>query len=128
LIGSSPPERVRLDVPWLTILKVLSAAALVWIWLQIWPIVMVILVSLVLTVALEPVVRWLERRRFTRGLAVLAVGVVTLVTFGAFLRPWRRSRSKRSCCPAVWHRFGESVAVRAPVATPAYAEVRIPPR
>ena len=40
----SPPERVRLYVPWLTILKILSAAALVWIWLQAWPILMVVLV------------------------------------------------------------------------------------
>ena len=84
-MSPSPPEHVRLDVSWLTILKILSAAALVWIWLQIWPIVMVVLVSLVLAVTLEPVVRWLERRRFRRGLAVLVVGAVTLATFGAFL-------------------------------------------
>ena len=57
-MSSSLPERARLDVPWLTILKVLSAAALVWIWLQLWPIVMVVLVSLVLAVTLEPVVHW----------------------------------------------------------------------
>ena len=46
-MSPSPPERVRLYVPWLTIFKILSAAALVWIWLQVWPIVMVVLVSLV---------------------------------------------------------------------------------
>src|SRR5213076_1963454 len=74
----SPPERVRLYVPWLTILNVLAAAALVWIWLQVWPIVMVVLVSLVLAIALEPVVQRLERWRFKRGLAVLVVGAVTL--------------------------------------------------
>jgi predicted PurR-regulated permease PerM len=34
---------------------------------------------------LEPVIRWLERRRFKRGLAVLMVGAVTLTTLGAFL-------------------------------------------
>jgi predicted PurR-regulated permease PerM len=70
-MSPSPPERVQLYVPWLTIVKILSAVALVWIWLQFWPIVMVVLVSLVLAVALEPVVRWLEQRRFKRGLAVL---------------------------------------------------------
>src|SRR6202521_621149 len=84
-MSSSSPERGRLDVSWLTILKILSAAALIWIWLQIWPIVMVVLVSLVLAVTLEPVVRWLERRRFKRGLAVVLVGAVTLATVGAFL-------------------------------------------
>src|SRR5580704_16762487 len=84
-MSSSPPERVRVDVSWLTILKILSAAALVWVWLQVWPIVMVVLVSLVLAVTLEPVVWWLERRGFTRGLAVTAVGAVTLAIFGAFI-------------------------------------------
>jgi hypothetical protein len=71
-MSSSCPEYVRVDVPWLTILKILAATALVWIWLQIWPIVMVVLVSLVLAVTLEPVVEWLKRRRFTRGLALHA--------------------------------------------------------
>src|SRR5471030_1015368 len=84
-MSPSPPECVRLDVSWLIILKILSVAALVWIWLQVWPIVMVVLVSLVFAVTLEPVVRWMERRRFKRGLAVLVVGAVTLATFGAFL-------------------------------------------
>src|SRR5580692_3128762 len=84
-MSPSPPACVRLEMPWLTILKILSAAALVWIWLQVWPIVMVVLVSLVLAVALEPIVEWLERHGFTPGLAVLAVGVVTLVMVGAFV-------------------------------------------
>ena len=117
MIGSSPPERVRLDVTWLTILKILSAAALVWIWLQIWPIVMVVLVSLVLAVALEPVVRWLERRRFKRGLAVLVVGTVTLVAFGAFLFAAVAPLTEQTKLLAGRiASFQESVAVRVPVA------------
>jgi predicted PurR-regulated permease PerM len=81
----SPHDGVRLYVPWLTILKILSTVVLVWIWLQVWPIVLVVLVALVLAVTLEPVVRWLERRKVKRGLAVLLVGVVTLATIGMFL-------------------------------------------
>ena len=102
---------------WLTILKILSAAALVWIWLQIWPIVMVVLVSLVLAVALEPVVRWLERRRFKRGLAVLVVGTVTLVAFGAFLFAAVAPLTEQTKLLAGRiASFQESVAVRVPVA------------
>jgi hypothetical protein len=102
-MSPSPPECVRLDVPWLTILKVLSAAVLVWIWLQLWPIVMVMLVSLVLAVTLEPIVHWLERRKFSRGLSVVVVGAVPLAALGAFLsfQPWRRSRNRRRCSSAV---------------------------
>ena len=79
------PERLRVDVSWLTILKILSAAALVWIWLQIWPIVMVVLVSVVLAVTLEPAVRWLEQRKLRRSVAVLVVGAVPLISFSLFL-------------------------------------------
>src|SRR5471030_1503614 len=116
-MSPSPPECVRLDVSWLTILKILSAAALVWIWLQAWPIVMVVLVSLVLAITLEPVVHWLEQRRFTRGLAVLVVGAVTLATFGAFLFAAVAPLAEETKL-LVGHvaSFQESVAVRVPVA------------
>src|ERR1700685_1915130 len=113
---SSPPARVRLDVPWLTIVKILSAAARVWVWLQVWPIVMVVLVSLVLAVALEPIVEWLERLGFAPGLAVLPVGIVTLVIFGAFLftaaAPFTSQAKQLAANLAS---FQESIAVRAPV-------------
>jgi predicted PurR-regulated permease PerM len=116
-MNPSPPERVRLYLPWRTIFKILSAAALVWIWLRIWPIVMVGLVALVLAVTLEPVVRWLERRRLKRGLAVLVVGVVTLAAIGAFLAaaaaPLREETTLLASRVAA---LQESVAVRVPVA------------
>jgi predicted PurR-regulated permease PerM len=104
-------------VTWLTIFKIFTAVALVWIWLQIWPIVMVGLVSLVFAVTLEPVVEWLERRRLKRGLAVLVVGVVTLATIGGFLAaavaPTRREATQIVAQVAS---LQESVAMRVPVA------------
>ena len=112
-----PLLRVRLYVPWRTIWKILSAAALVWIWLRIWPIVMVVLVALVLAVTLEPVVRWLERRRLKRGLAVLVVGVVTLATIGAFLAAAVPPiREEMTLLVGRVASLQESVAVRVPVA------------
>jgi predicted PurR-regulated permease PerM len=116
-MSTSPSERVRLDVPWLTILKILSAAALVWIWLQVVPIVMVVLVSLVLAVALEPVVQWLERRRFSRGLAVMVVGAVPLAALGAFLFAAVAPLTEQTkLLVGRVVSFQESVAVRVPVA------------
>jgi predicted PurR-regulated permease PerM len=104
-------------VPWPTIVKILSAAALVWIWLQVWPIVMVVLVSLVLAVALEPVVRGLERRRFNRSLAVLLVGAVTLAAFGAFLFAAVAPLTEQTkLLVGRIASFQESVAMRVPVA------------
>lgn len=84
-MSESPAAAIRFDISWRTILKVLAAVALVWVWLRLWPIVMVVAVALVLAVTLEPLIRWLERRRLSRGFAVVLVGVATLVTVGAFL-------------------------------------------
>ena len=116
-MSPSPPEHVRLYLPWSTIFKILSAAALVWVWLQLWPFVMVMLVSLVLAVTLEPIVAWLERWRFRRGLAVLLVGTVTLATFGGFLFAAAGPFTEEAKLLATrLASFQESVAVRVPVA------------
>lgn len=116
-MSPSPPERVRLDVAWLTIVKILSAAALVWIWLRVWPIVMVVLVSLVLAVTLEPIVGWLERRKLKRGLAVLVVGMVTLAAVGGFLVAAAGPLTEETQLLAGrLASFQESIAARVPVA------------
>jgi predicted PurR-regulated permease PerM len=66
------------DVSWRAIAKVLVALALVWAWFQVWQFLMVIIVSIIIAVALDPAVRWLERRRLSRSTA--SFGVVLLVT------------------------------------------------
>ncbi len=113
----SPPDRVRLYIPWLTILKILCAAVLVWMWLQLWPIVMVVLVALVLAITLEPIIRRLEQWKLKRGLAVLLVGAVTLAAFGAFafaaVAPLTVQTKQLGALAAS---FQESIAVRVPVA------------
>jgi len=65
--------RAAFDLSWGAIAKVLITLALVWAWLQLWHFVMVFVVSIVLAVALYPVVRWLERYRVPRGVAAFAV-------------------------------------------------------
>jgi predicted PurR-regulated permease PerM len=59
------------DVSWRTILKVIAAAALVSVWLQLWQFVMVIVVSIIMAIALDPAVRWLERKGLSRSAAPL---------------------------------------------------------
>ena len=71
-------RRSFFDVSWRAIGKVLIALALVWAWFQVWQFLMVIIVSIVIAVALDPAVRWLERHRLSRSAA--SVGVVLLVT------------------------------------------------
>lgn len=78
-------DRSSFDVSWRTIIRILIAAALVWVWLQLWQFVMVIVIAILIAVALDPGVRWLERRRIPRGagafivvLLLTAVGVAML--------------------------------------------------
>ncbi len=64
------------------VLVVLGAA---WLLLAIEHILVLLLVSLVLSIGLQPAVTWLERRRFSRVWAVTTILLVGLVVVGAFL-------------------------------------------
>lgn len=69
-----------LIVPWRTIFKLLAAGALVWVWLQLWELLLLLIVAIVIAVTLEPAVQWLERL-LPRWAAALIVGVTTLSLF-----------------------------------------------
>src|SRR4029079_173835 len=58
-----------IDIATGAILKVLATVVIVWLWLQLWQLVMVILVGIFVAIALEPAVRWLEARRIPRAAA-----------------------------------------------------------
>ena len=74
-------EQSSFDVSWRTIARILIAAALVWVWLQLWQFAMVIVIAIIIAVALDPAVRWLERRRIPRGAGAFIV-VLLLTTVG----------------------------------------------
>ena len=92
-------RRNLFDVSWRAIAKVLVAAVLVWAWLRLWQFVMVIVVAIIIAVALDPVVRYLERRNVPRwlgaagsvfliaaiGVAMIAVSWVSLTEQSRFL-------------------------------------------
>jgi predicted PurR-regulated permease PerM len=68
-------------VPWRTIFKLLAAGALVWVWLQLWELLLLLIVAIVISVTLEPIVEWLDRRMLPRWAAALIVGVGCLSAF-----------------------------------------------
>jgi predicted PurR-regulated permease PerM len=74
------PERERVDLhihlPTRTVVKVLLTLIVVWAGLRLWPQFVLLLISLLLAVALHPVVTALERRGLRRG---VVVGLLTLV-------------------------------------------------
>ena len=71
-------RRVAVVIPWRTILKIVAAVALVWVWLQLVQVVLVMIVAVLLAVTLNPVVGWFERRRLPRWAASVVVGLLLL--------------------------------------------------
>jgi predicted PurR-regulated permease PerM len=70
-------SRVTFDIAPRALVKILAAVVIVWLWLSLWQLLMLIFVSIVLAISLEPIVEVLCRRRVPR--AVAAAGVVTLL-------------------------------------------------
>lgn len=81
----STDRRTLFDVSWRGIARVAIALALVWAWLQVWQFLMVIVVSIVIAAALDPAVRWLERKRLSRSVAALAVMVLVTAVIAAMV-------------------------------------------
>ena len=75
-----------IDIAPAAIAKVLAAIVLVWLWLQLWQLLMLVVVALFVAIGLEPIVRWLEGRRLPRWAAASGtVLVLTLLIIGFFV-------------------------------------------
>ena len=78
------PRRLAFDVTWGTLGKMVCTAALIWIFLQLYQLILLVIVAVLLAVALDPVVARLERRGLARWAAAAVVGFTLLVALGAF--------------------------------------------
>src|SRR5207245_6977009 len=78
-------RRVAVDVPWRTLLKLIAAIALIWVWLQIYQLVLLLVVAVLLAVSLDPVVGWVQRRGLPRWGAATLVGVTLLALIVGFV-------------------------------------------
>lgn len=78
-------DRFSLQISWPTLLKIITAIALVWLWVQLWTIVMLVLLAVIVAVGLWPVVSWLERGGSPRWLASAAVVIVVFGFIVGFL-------------------------------------------
>ena len=78
------PSRVRIEIPFATIARLLVAALLVVVVLKLWLLFLIFLVAVLFAVTLYPVVSWLQNRGFSRGVAVATVGVTVLALILAF--------------------------------------------
>lgn len=83
---SEPRSRteLHLHLPTATILKVLVAALLAWAAWRLYPEVVFLTVSVLLAVALNPLVTWMGTRGISRGISVSMLAGVLLLIIGAF--------------------------------------------
>lgn len=84
-MGDARDDRRTIDISTLSIIRVIGAIVLVWLWLHLWQLLMLVVVALVIAIGLEPAVEWLQRRRVPRGIAATGlVLVLALVIIGFF--------------------------------------------
>jgi predicted PurR-regulated permease PerM len=88
-MAADPPLRParRVAITTGTFVRAVVAAVLVWAWLRLWPWVLIALIGASLAIAIDPAVRWLDRRGIRRGYAaplLVLGGVGALFAFFAF--------------------------------------------
>jgi predicted PurR-regulated permease PerM len=98
-------SRRVIDIAPAAIVKVVAAGVLIWLWLDLWQLLMLIVVAVVVAIGVEPVVEWLQRRRVPRALAATgSVAVLTLVIVGFF---WMTGSSLAAQARELGSRLGE---------------------
>jgi len=82
-------RRLVLDIPARTIVKILLTAALLWCLLKLASIILLLIVAVILAVALDGPVSWVERRHVSRTVATLLVtGVIVVATVAFVYLTW----------------------------------------
>jgi len=82
-------RRISVDVSWRTLFKLIAVVALVWMGLQVVQLVLLLVVAVLLAVALDPVVRWVETRGLPRwGAATMVCCALLVLMVGFFVLTW----------------------------------------
>ena len=81
-----PPRRaLRIDISPRTIGGLLLAGAAIWLLVQLWTVVLLVVVALVLVGTFSPVVCWLERHNLRRGHALVVLFLALLILVSGVL-------------------------------------------
>src|SRR5689334_14194185 len=78
-------QRLALQLPWATLLKILVAVALIWMWRELAWLLMLTTIAIIIAVGLEPAVSALEQRRWPRWLAASVLVLICVGAIGVFL-------------------------------------------
>src|SRR3954471_3023389 len=82
---AAPKNHLSLQVSWGTLLKIIAAVAMVWIWRELVWVTMLGLVAVIIAVALDPAVRALERRGVARSVAAWGLVLIIVGTLLGFV-------------------------------------------
>ena len=91
IIGTSDPvpdsekSVVRIEIPYRTIIRVVLSLLVIWLLVQVSEIVLLVLIALILTLALVPPTRYLERRGLPRVVAAAIIFVIMAGIFAGFV-------------------------------------------
>ena len=87
-MDSEPTRRqrvIRIDVGPRTVFWTLVTIASAWLFVQLWPVLIIIAVALMMVGTLRPIVNLLERRGIRRGLGLLLIFLVGAIVFALIL-------------------------------------------
>jgi putative heme transporter len=87
-LGKAEPESrrsLRIELSAGTMLKAVCTLGLLWLFLQLWPVLLVIGVSLMLVGLLAPPIAWLERKGMRRSFAIATVFFMIFVAVALFV-------------------------------------------
>jgi predicted PurR-regulated permease PerM len=77
-------RRVTIDLAWRTIVRILAAAVIVWLWLRLWQWLLLFVVAAFLAMGLDPLVAWLDQRHIRRAYGSPLIVFALAVLLGAF--------------------------------------------
>jgi predicted PurR-regulated permease PerM len=82
-----PRDRRKLEITisWGTILKVIVACALTGLAIKLWPLLALLLLSLLIAITLFPILRWVRRRGWPDWSGILLIGILLFVSVGLFV-------------------------------------------
>src|SRR5687767_11962042 len=84
LIPDDNRSEVNLRIPFSTILKLAGALLICYLLFNLWPLLLLLLLSALIAATLQPFVTYLEKQRVPRDEAkmVVCIGVIAIITFG----------------------------------------------
>ncbi len=77
-------RQTEITISWVTILKVLSAGALTYLAIQLWPLLSLLLLALLIAITLFPILHWTRRRGWPDWCGILLISLLLFVSVGLF--------------------------------------------